>query len=190
MHIIQSIWYMFRYGAVLGTGLGTLAGFFTLLLGGGLPEIFGMITLSLLFGGGFGMTAGAIMGGILGLLYAFATPFLYKRVDFSTYRMTLTMFGGIGAAALATRVPALAELLPAWIYIVIAGLAAGFASYRYATWFQDQQQVLKSKRKAVTADAAVHQQALSDAQHAYDIHEADVLHYQQASEQKQHQSER
>lgn len=146
--IQNSALYMFKWGAQLGFGLGALAGIITAFLI--TIEPIGALVLGIMFGGAFGLGAGAIMGIVLGIAYGFAARWVYEKVDFSSFRIGLTLLGGVGAAAMATRVDLLSQLLPEYAYIVIAGVAAGLASYRYAGWYR-QQRNSKFKNKATHA---------------------------------------
>lgn len=141
----RSIAHMSTYGLTLGGLLGGLAGIGTALFIGEFQ--FGIFTMGLMFGGAFGASAGFLMGSLLGFLYGIIGHHLYARTDSNSYRLGLTLFGGVLAAALATRVELLQALLPFWIYTVIAGLAAAYATYRYAGWYHEQRQYSKRKAK-------------------------------------------
>ena len=141
----RSLAHMSTYGLMLGGILGGLAGIGTALILGEFQ--FGIFTMGLMFGGAFGASAGFLMGSLLGFLYGIIGHYLYARTDSNSYRLGLTLFGGVLAAALATRVELLQALLPFWIYTVIAGLAAAYATYRYAGWYHEQRQLGKRKAK-------------------------------------------
>lgn len=170
--IQKSALYMFKWGAQLGFVLGAIAGIITAFLI--TIEPIGALVLGIMFGGAFGLGAGAIMGMVLGIAYGFAARWVYEKVDFSSFRMGLTLLGGVGAAAMATRVELLSQLLPEYAYIVIAGVAAGLASYRYAGWYR-QQRNSKFKNK----DASVTPSRLVDASPELKVSLSDdMLHYQ------------
>lgn len=130
--------------------------------------------LGVMFGGAFGLVAGAIMGSVLGIAYGYAARWVYEKVDFNSFRMGLTLLGGVGAAAMATRVELLSHLLPEFMYIVVAGVAAGLASYRYAGWYRQQR---NSKFKNKAAHAAPSRLADTSSELKVSFSD-DMLHYQ------------
>ncbi|MCA9894365.1 MAG: hypothetical protein KC615_15355 [Anaerolineae bacterium] len=168
----KSVFYMLKWGALLGLGLGALAGIITAVLIG--MDIASAIMLGLVFGGAFGLVAGLIMGTILGMTYGFVINRIYDKLDFNSLRIGLTLLGGVGTAAMATRIELLSGLLPEYAYIIVAGVAAGLTSYRYVSWYH-QQRSTKFKNKAARASSSrladvsrEHNNALSD----------DLLQYQ------------
>ena len=97
-----------------------------------------------------------------------------EEIFIPTTYLWATLLGGVGTAAMATRIELLSGLLPEYAYIIVAGVAAGLTSYRYVSWYH-QQRSTKFKNKAARASSSrladvsrEHNNALSD----------DLLQYQ------------